>query len=289
MDCLSGGKGTPVDCEEIQTFIRLGLTFVQSKVYLALIKAGFATIKTISKTAQLDRSEVYRGISELQRLGLVEKVISRPCIYKGVAMNDGLTILLERKTKEFHETRTQTNRLIQKSREYKIDQTLQGEECQFVIVPEREIALRRWMKATENAQESLDFIIRWKGFLAGLQERREHFKEMLERGVKVRGIVTEPEDSKVAFETIRELKKTGSYTLRYMLTMPEAVFSIIDRKEVLINIIPMSLPMQTPNLWSNNPSIAAVVQDYFDLKWRVLDSRKRGNRPAKREQNPIPC
>ena len=72
MDCLSGGKGTPVDCEEIQTFIRLGLTFVQSKVYLALIKAGFATIKTISKTAQLDRSEVYRGISELQRLGLVE-------------------------------------------------------------------------------------------------------------------------------------------------------------------------------------------------------------------------
>ncbi len=246
---------------------------MQSKVYLALIKSGFATIKTISKTAQLDRSEVYRGISELQRIGLVEKAIRRPSIYQCVSMNDGLLILLERKTKEFNEIRTQTTRLIRKTSESQPNKTVQYEDCQFVIVPEREVALRRWMKATESAQKSLDFIIRWKGFIIGLQDRSEHFKRMLERGVKIRGIVTEPKNQKSVSALITELKKKGSYSLRYMLTSPEAVFSIIDRKEILINVIPMSVPTQTSSLWSNNPSLVAVVQDHFELKWHSLTAK----------------
>jgi sugar-specific transcriptional regulator TrmB len=265
-----GEKKTSINDAEIQTFTKLGLTFVQSKVYLALVKSGFAAIKTISKMAQLDRSEVYRGISELQKIGLVEKAIIRPSIYKCVSMNDGLLILLERKTKEFHEIRAQTTELIRKSREHQINQSLQFEDSQFVIVPEREVALRRWMKATEGAQKSLDFIIRWKGFISGLQERSEHFKSMLERGVKIRGIVAEPESQKSVAAMIMELEKKGSYRLRYMLMLPEAVFSIIDSKEVLFNVVPMSIPTQTSSLWSNNPSLAAVVQDYFELKWNLL-------------------
>jgi sugar-specific transcriptional regulator TrmB len=244
---------------------------VQARIYLNLAKLGQATIATISKTAQLDRSEVYRGISQLQKLGLVEKIINTPSIFKSTPLRDGLAIMLERKTNEYHGTKIKTEQLIRKSKEYEGIETLHEEKTQFIIVPEREVALRRWIKATENAQKSLDYIIRWEGIINGLTERSECSKRMLDRGVKIRGIVSEPKSSEIFSRGISDYKKRGSYNVRYILTIPPAVFSIFDKKEVLLNIVTAPLPKDTPNLWSNNPCIAAVVQDYFELKWRTAE------------------
>ena len=255
--------------EDTQTLTGLGFTIVQARIYLTSVKLGQTTIATISKKAQLDRSEVYRGISELQELGLVEKIISTPNIFKSTPLCDGLIIMLGRKTKEYQETKIKTEHLIRKSKEYKGIETLHEEKTQFIIVPEREVALRRWIKATENAQKSLDYIIRWEGIINGLIERSEVSKRMLDRGVKIRGIISEPKSSEIFSRGISDYKKRGSYNVRHILTIPPAVFSIFDKKEVLLNIVTTPLPKDTPNLWSNNPCIAAVVQDYFELKWRT--------------------
>ena len=264
----SGGKSeTSSQDEDTQTLAGLGFTSVQARIYLALAKLGQATIATISKTAQLDRSEVYRGIAQLQKLGLVEKIISTPNIFKSIPMCDGLVIMLERKTNEYYETMMKTEHLIRKSKEYGGIETLNEEKTQFIIVPEREAAVRRWTEATKNAQKSLDYIIRWEGIINGLTERSEYSKRMLDRGVKIRGIVSEPKSSQIFSRTISDFKKRGSYDVRYILTIPPAVFSIFDKKEVLLNIVTAPLPKDTPSLWSNNPCIAAIVQDYFELKW----------------------
>ncbi len=255
--------------EEAQAFMELGLTSVQSRIYVALSKLETATIGAISKTTKLDRSEVYRGMSGLQKLGLVSKTVKTPVVFSSVPMCEGLMILMNRKTNEYHGIETRTAELIRKTVENGRIKKSQEEQVEFIIVPEREIALRRWIKTTENAKEELNFIVRWKGFVDGLKDRCEHHKRLLNRGVKIRAIVTEPEDIAPFGTIIRNLTDTGDYHIKYSGKPPQAVFSIVDGKNVLINLVPTHLPYQTPSLCSNNPSLAAVFQDYFELKWRM--------------------
>lgn len=237
---------------------------------MALAKAGQATVGTVAKTAQLDRSEIYRGISELQKLGLVEKIISVPNIFKPTPTRVGLSILLDRRTIEFAELKEKTVELMLKSENENLP-IPQDEKFDFTIIPQREVALRTWMKATANAEESLDYIIRWEGFIDGLVKRRDHLRKILSRGVRTRGIVSKPRTQKLISRTIAYLKREGSYDVKCIFKDPSAVFSIIDGREVILNVVPAPLPYETHSLWSKNPSLAAIVQDYFEIVWRTAN------------------
>jgi sugar-specific transcriptional regulator TrmB len=261
--------------EDTQTFTTLGLTKVQARIYTVLSKLGQAPIKTIAQIAQLDRSEVYRGISNLQELGLIEKVISNPNIFKSIPKHDGLVMLLERKTKEYNEIKTKTTESIRKSQENKDAKTLQEREYQFSILPQGETVQRTLLKATEKAQKSWDFIMRWEGFSerALSDVGSEHLKKVLEKGVKIRGIVSrgivsKPKNQGKVSRIIAILKNIGSFSVRYIFAPPPAIFSIIDEREIFVNSVPTLRPEEKPSLWSNNPSFAAIVQDYFELQWR---------------------
>ena len=59
------------ECAKI--LMDLGLTLLQAKAYLALSQLGKATVKTISKTANVARQDVYRVMLALEKLGLAEK------------------------------------------------------------------------------------------------------------------------------------------------------------------------------------------------------------------------
>jgi sugar-specific transcriptional regulator TrmB len=94
--------------EDIQTLTRLGLTILQAEIYLTLTKLEKATIKTLSTTTKIDRANVYRIVSKLQELRLVEKMITNPTVYKAVPIQDGAPMLLERQTQEYQEIRLRT-------------------------------------------------------------------------------------------------------------------------------------------------------------------------------------
>jgi sugar-specific transcriptional regulator TrmB len=83
--------------EDIQILTNLGLTIVQARTYLALAKLGTATIKTISKSANIARQNMYNVMPALQQKGLIEKVITTPTMYKATPMQEGLEILLREK------------------------------------------------------------------------------------------------------------------------------------------------------------------------------------------------
>jgi len=61
---------------EVQTLIDLGLTDLQARVYLSLYQKGPSEALTISKVTKVARSDVYRTMEGLQRIGLIEKEIS---------------------------------------------------------------------------------------------------------------------------------------------------------------------------------------------------------------------
>ncbi len=75
--------------EDVQTLTGFGLTFLQAKVYLTLVRSGSGTVKKIAERTNIARQEAQRVVGELQIIGLVEKLLVNPTEFKPVPINDG--------------------------------------------------------------------------------------------------------------------------------------------------------------------------------------------------------
>jgi sugar-specific transcriptional regulator TrmB len=65
--------------DDFDVLSELGLTKNQIKIYLSLLKLGTPTKAIrIFQVSGVPRQDVYRVLLELQQLGIVEKIISRP-------------------------------------------------------------------------------------------------------------------------------------------------------------------------------------------------------------------
>lgn len=246
---------------------RLGLTSVQARVYIALAQSGISTIKTISKVSRVARQDIYRITSVLQKLGLVEKIIAAPTMFRAIPIKDAISILLERRTKETSELQAQTKELLKKFKKIKAITTAPQEETQFILVPEKEALILRTKQAVMSAQRSTDIIITWKKFPQMLLLLAKEFREAIKRGVKIRYIVEKTEYENSWPEIVQAFTRNSSFKLRFVPNPPNTVFGIFDEKEVFIATSTAGYAAEYPALWSNNPSLISAMHDLFEIMW----------------------
>jgi len=88
--------------EEARALTGLGLTGSQAKVYLALVKVGQARASTLwaSLSGGVARQDIYRILSELQKLCLIEKVIVKPTEFRPLPIEECFSFLLQRRKDE---------------------------------------------------------------------------------------------------------------------------------------------------------------------------------------------
>jgi sugar-specific transcriptional regulator TrmB len=251
--------------EDVQTLTHLGLTTSQAKVYLALLELEKATGKTISKHSKVARQEAYRILAELQEKGLVERIIAMPTEFKPIPIKDCIYILIGRKKNEISKTQKEAITLLQKLKE-ESSHALQEEEPQFILVPEKE-AIRRVRRNIENTRTSLDVITTLNRFKLGLFNFDEVDKKALERGVKFRLIINKPDDENSLTEIVKAVTENPLFEIRYINTPPLAAIAIYDKKEVIIAISATAAINEVPILMSNNPSLLAIAQNYFETMW----------------------
>jgi sugar-specific transcriptional regulator TrmB len=252
--------------EDIQALTSVGLTVLQAKVYLALVTLGQATIKAISKTAEVARQDIYRITSELQKYGLVEKVIATPNEFKVIPLKDGISILLQRIHEERAEADRKVTKLMGRYKDNNVKTNPQKEEPQFVLVPEKDV---EWSikRAIENAQISVDTVTTLIRFRSGIFDFGETIKKALERGVKFRFIIDKPEYQKSIPEISKALTKNPLFRIRYGHHPPLAVIGIFDKQEVIISTSTIMRLNENPCLLSNNLCLLLMVQNYFEMTW----------------------
>lgn len=255
---------------EVETLTRLGLTHRQAKVYLALARSGNATVKTVSNVSEIPRQHIYQVVSTLQELGLVEKAITSPVKFKAIPVPDGLSILMERKSKEYNELQAKTIYMLKHSTRNNAKATPKEEEPQFVIIPARDSTDRYVRKLIEATQTSFDGLISMNG-LKGVYIYADFFKRALKRGVKCRHIITIPEGEKSVTGIDPAFKKKPNFEIRYILTPTPASVTLYDKKEALVSTVSTD-PIEAPGLWSSNPSFVGILNNYFEEMWiRALE------------------
>ena len=95
-----------------KTLRELGLTLSQARVYLALLRLGkHSTVKAVSVFSKVARQDVYRTLTELRELSLVEKVISNPALFRAIPLQETTAILIERKNQRTQELLVEASEL----------------------------------------------------------------------------------------------------------------------------------------------------------------------------------
>lgn len=247
-------------------FRELGMTTQQAKVYLSLSKLEQATVKTIAIEAQMARAEVYRVIPELQKSGLIKKIITTPISFKAVPLSEGLSILLHEETEKHKGKLANAEQFLQKFRNHNREKPSQ-ENSKYYLTTGVKAVKREYLIDLQKTQESKECIINWGAILHLVGRDFELLKEALERGVKIRYITHIPEDEKMP-QTIQTLTKKGSFEIKSASVIPKAELDIFDKKIAHI-IIPDSGIKEIEVLRSDNPAVVDLLQDYFDMKWQA--------------------
>jgi hypothetical protein len=97
------------------------------------------------------------------------------------------------------------------------------------------------------------------------------WKRCVKRGIKFQFIIGKPHDGKVILELDPVLKNNDRFEIKWTRTSMPCVI-LIDKKEVFIRT---EMNLEAPVLWSNNPVIVAMIQEYFKIMWaKLLEDKK---------------
>lgn len=259
--------------EDIQILEKLGLTGSQARVYLALIRLDKANARTLWKASKVARQDIYRILTELREIGLLEKILEAPTEFKAVPIEDSVAILMERKTKTLLSLQKDAEELIRKLKEKK-QKTTMDEEAQYILVPEREALTRRLKKSIENSQQSIDIITTLRVFARSFFVLSEEFEKALRRGVKIRWVADEPKAANSLPEAFQTLMKTPNFHLRTVRYPLSTRLGIYDKKQIFMAYFPSRDALESPALWSTNISFAEIVQSFFETIWNAAAEYK---------------
>ncbi len=259
--------------ESVQTLVNLGLSVLQAKVYIALAKLGMSTARTTAKTAQVASQDVYRVLVELQEKGLVEKMITKPTMYKATPINEGLSILLQNKKEDYVEAEKQAKMMSIIFCESSNQNILQ-ENVQFTITSKWTILSRMHNRLADSTKKSIDFMCPKKMNDGMLFDNYPYVERAVRRGVKVRVITLNFNGETTTTEDPKSLSKNPLFEHRYL---PETSrlfgMHIFDKEEVTLAVSETN-PM--PSLWTNNPHVIKLAEAYFEnMRKNAQTTRKQ--------------
>jgi len=258
--------GAMVEDERAQILVNLGLSLLQAKIYLTLVQTGQATIKEIAKASGIVRQDIYRIVPSLQELGLAEKILNVPTMYKPTPIKEGCYLLLQNKTREHVKLQKKTIALVKNLHEKNNKTLLQEEDSQFVITSSGTLLHKRLGEGHQMAQKSIYIIGEWQTTRTMVFYRFTDFKRALKRGTQIRIITEKHEDDKSTQKIIRTLMLNPLFETRYV-AMPSTLKMVIhDEKEVNM-CIAIPPDKDVPSLWSNNPQFVKIMVAYFQELW----------------------
>lgn len=256
--------------EEIKTLTGLGLTFLQAKVYLTLVRIGKSTIRMVAEQTGIARQEAQRVTAELQKIGLVEKILVKPTEYKPIHVKEAIMFLLERRETLSLELKERANILLQN---FANDQNRSPKEesgTQFVIICGKEAIIRKSKRILNRTKKSCEIINGlWKnvGYAGSLFEKES--TKMLKRNVKIRIVAEKLPDQQVVQEVYKHCNPNSNFQIRFISPTPSVMLGIYDEKELLVSTSPEKLIGDSPMLWTNSSALIVAVQTYFDKLWET--------------------
>ncbi|MGD6807394.1 MAG: TrmB family transcriptional regulator [Candidatus Bathyarchaeia archaeon] len=247
--------------EAVDVLVKLGLTELQAKTYLTLTQLKTAEVKKIAAQSNIARQDIYRIMPVLEELGLVEKIIATPILYKAIPLSEGTLMLFQRRKEEEAKLKSSLKLLVD-NREENSKMAPQEENLEFVITSERKRFVRRLEKSISKAARC-EMICPGEAFGFVIFNFYESLISALSEGRKVRVITQKTNMNLDITRKLGNLCDSLNFEIKFV-TSPIDLGMIILDKEVNICISDWK---EVPSLWTNNRQILKLAQSVFEKEW----------------------
>ena len=249
---------------DIQVLTDLGLTTTEARVFISLHTLETANAREISKFSKVTRPDVYRALSELHNLGLVEKVVANPASFRASPIETGIAIMLKQKAMKYRELESKSACLIEKINAKKFHK-ISDPNPQFILIPSKQAIINKLKKSIDKTQKTIDILTSCKRLKFACYCLLEELDKAWQRGVAGRAIVEEQEEPPFDFG---KTCWSGPYAkIKYTDAFPKTVMAIYDQCEVFIFVESKADLTESSAIWSDNPSLVSLAKDHFNLLW----------------------
>ena len=125
--------------------------------------------------------------------------------------------------------------------------------------------MKRLKKAINSTQTSIDVSTSCKRLTYACDSLFDELQSAWDREVKGRAIINLEEEKQP--KIIMKCWRIPYATIRYVSSIPKTVMVNYDNKEVFIFTKPTAELNDSPALWSNDPCIINMAEDYFEILW----------------------
>ena len=252
------------------TLVKLGLSPNQAKIYRSLVGLGDLTVKEIEKFSGVHREEIYRKIKELEKLGFIERVLTKPIQFRAAPLESVLKTLLHRKSVEIGHLQSEIEEMIQNNLKKKTG-TLHENNNEIRFIPENRPLLKRLKEQLTKSTKSVDTICSWNKGISWMLSHQKQFLNAIKRGVTIRFILEKNENYSIP-TYVEKLKDCSFFELKIVPFHPPTVLALFDEKNVMIDTSTSTTFVKSPTIWSNNSSIIGMAQVYFETEWKKAQS-----------------
>jgi len=244
-----------------------GLTRNEARVLLFLAKTGPSKASEAARAVQINRTETYRTIRNLQRRGLVEATLERPVRLQSVPFDRCLNILIDERKAKLRILEQRGEALRRQFAMTRVEPVTHEVE-RFQVVEGILRIEQRLQNMCAQAQESVMTVLSpsemVRGDTAGLFDM---LTNAAKGGLRVRVITAIiPPNLEIA-EKLRQSVEIRHLDLK---TKPIPRVSIIDDSEALFEISTADETHRTEEevaLWINSRAFVRNLQAYFDEMW----------------------
>lgn len=213
------------------------------------------------------RPDIYRVITSLEKLGLIEKSLNKPTLIKAIPLSVGISFLIQRKKQETSKIFEESQSIIQFFRNFSNKNGTEEKEHNFIFIPEKQAYIRKRREEISTSQTSINYITSWKRFPLKIHTFSKSTKSALKRNVKIRIILEKPQNEYSVPNIIQELEEHPNYQLKYIHNPSPAIVAIFDNKRAIIDMSSSAGLAEAPAIWTNNPCFLSIVSDYFETTW----------------------
>jgi sugar-specific transcriptional regulator TrmB len=244
-----------------------GLTRNEARVLVFLAKAGPSKASEVARAAQINRTETYRTIRNLQRRGLVEATLERPVRFQSVPFDRCLKALIDERKAKVRILEQRGEDLRHQFEGIRVEPVSQEVE-RFQVVEGRLRIEQRLHGMYAQALKSVMTVLSPSEVIrANTSDLFDLLRDAAKNGIRVRVITAINQTNLEIVEKLRENIEMRHLDLK---AKPIPRVSIIDDNEALFEITTAD---ETPRsgeevaLWINSHAFVRNLQAYFEEMW----------------------
>jgi DNA-binding response OmpR family regulator len=259
-------------------FTDFGLTKTQAKIYTTLVALGSGLASDIAALSRIRREEIYRAMSELEKRGIVTRILGAPRKFSAIRPEKAIENLTKAKLKAIKE---EIDKLDQRKRQLisklkAIELPVEKEDSSIGAVSQQDNLFAKLLEMTEHAKRQVDAIVPFKDLEHAYLSYPKHLNEKLHKTIKIR-IITESHEQNELTEKITQCSETNrpQIELKEIEKLPFNILITDNNEAIWGEWQPNSKNVQS--LWTNNRAQVSILKAAFENLWQNSRNPKGPN------------